>query len=164
MRRRSGDRFFLLLRRSPHLMTIAGRSAKRSEFTKTKHCSQVDSRSGSRASAEPSSCLSFRFPKQKQKEPKRKGSVSFSTWLTRSVEVKNKSIEWLLAMEEIKGRSYNSSPILKPETETLSAETRNNASLAPGNSSSLRGQGHAAGPDWSDTYAARYVAPQYFQG
>jgi hypothetical protein len=50
------------------------------------------------------------------------------------------------------------------ETETLSAETRNNASLAPGNSSSLRGQGHAAGPDWSDTYAARYVAPQYFQG
>ena len=263
-------RFFMLLRKSPQLMIIGGKSAKHSEFTKInipvdrcgvflesglvcnalpqkgrKRCpahmhmnskrptrrktSQVasqDSRSGSLASDSPedasfdsykglslpklqSSCFPFRFPKKpKQKDPKRKGSVSFSTWLTRSVEIKAKGIEWLLAMEEMKGRSYNNvgcstSPIFKPEI--LSPENINlSEELRPGwmpflSLSNLdqgmetvceqetpidpediryypkvdRGMPYSIvskgspvrrwprAPDLSDTYATRYVAPQF---
>lgn len=175
---REGRGLFMLLKKSPHLMIIGGKSAKHREFTKInipvdrcgvllenglvcnalpqkgrKRCllhmdakkpsrrksSQVasqDSRSGSLASdpasvdsqkslslrRAPSSCFPIRIPKKpKQQEPKRRGSVSFSTWLSRSEILKAKSVEWLLAMEEIKGRGNNNpyndistSPILKP--------------------------------------------------
>lgn len=173
---REGRGLFMLLKKSPHLMIIGGKSAKHREFTKInipvdrcgvllenglvcnalpqkgrKRCllhfdvkkpsrrksSQVasqDSRSGSLASISdsqkslslpraPSSCFPIRIPKKpKQQEAKRRGSVSFSTWLSRSEILKAKSVEWLLAMEEIKGRGNNinpyndisTSPILKP--------------------------------------------------
>lgn len=175
---REGRGLFMLLKKSPHLMIIGGKSSKHREFTKInipvdrcgvllenglvcnalpqkgrKRCvvhmdakkpsrrksSQVasqDSRSGSLASnpasvdsqksislpRAPSSCFPIRIPKKpKQPEQKRRGSVSFSTWLSRSEILKAKSVEWLLAMEEIKGRGntnpYNdisTSPILRP--------------------------------------------------
>ncbi|KAG0560190.1 hypothetical protein KC19_10G160800 [Ceratodon purpureus] len=265
-------RFFMMLRKSPHLMIINGKSAKQSEFTKInipvdrcgvllesglvcnglpqkghqrcpmhmhvdlkktsrRKSSQVtsqDSRSGSLASDPqepvsfdsqkglslpkvPISCFPFRHRKKpKQKEQKRKGSISFSTWLTRSVEIKNKSIEWLLALEEMKGRSYNNncstSPILKPEIfspenlnpseefppgwllrispsnlnqgmESVSEQEvpeqvedlRHYPKVDSGMPYSIVSKGspvrwpRALNP--SDyTYAARYTAPQYFQG
>ncbi|KAG0567145.1 hypothetical protein KC19_7G114300 [Ceratodon purpureus] len=82
-----------------------------------------------------SSCFPFlatKKPKPQVEQPRKRGSVSFSTWLSRSELLKAKSLEWLLAMEEIKGRGNNNnnsdcstSPILKPvvlspETNTLS--------------------------------------------
>jgi hypothetical protein len=101
--------------------------------------SSQDSRSGSlgsegttasvdslRQGHSPSSCFPFlatKKPKPQIEQPRKRGSVSFSTWLSRSELLKAKSMEWLLAMEEIKGRGItntntntdcSTSPILKP--------------------------------------------------
>ena len=73
-----------------------------------------------------SSCFPFLATKKPKpqliEQPRKRGSVSFNTWLSRSELLKAKSMEWLLAMEEIKGRGNNTtvnkdcstSPILKP--------------------------------------------------
>lgn len=200
-RRRSGQRgigggLYLVLKKSPHMMIMGGKSAKHCEFTKIdipvdrcgvlldnglvcnalpqkgrKRCpihvdmrklrqrksSQVaaqDSRSGSLASdsysidscsmdshnsrgiparsAPSSPCFPFLTTKKMPKAPedsRKRGSVSFNTWLSKGEILKVKSFEWLLAMEEIKGRGNNNndcstSPILKPEV--LSPDTKPN--------------------------------------
>lgn len=120
--------------------------AKKPIRRKASQVASQDSRSGSLASdppsvgspknlslpKAPSSCFPIRIPKKpKPQEPKRRGSVSFNTWLGRSEMLKAKGVEWLLAMEEIKGgghvkKSYSdvsTSPILKPEMSPVEEPT-----------------------------------------
>lgn len=64
-------------------------------------------------------------------ETRKRGSVSFNTWLCKSEILRVKSFEWLVAMEEIKGRgndNCSTSPILKPDVQ--SSETNSNEQIA----------------------------------